>query len=180
MDEMDAVPSTASRWFAAQLKRNAFVQVERTLSLMGVRALAPKLQRITLRYGKRRSQLSLMFPGYLFVEGADETKLWRAIRATEGRARLLLNSSKQVKQVPPDFMDALLARYDFTGLPHQGQQLTAGASVSVISGPFSGLITKIEHVDEQQRIWILLDLLGAERRVEFQPKDLVPIKQRNQ
>ena len=77
-------------------------------------------------------------------------------------------------------MEALLARYDLAGLPHEGLELAAGTSVSVVSGPFSGLITQIEHVDEQQRIWILLDLLGAERRVAFQPKDLVPLKQRSQ
>lgn len=172
MIDWDAAMSDASPWFVAQLKRNAFIEAERTLKMVGVRVLAPKIQRVNLRYGKRRTQLSLMFPGYLFIEGRDQTKLWHAIRATEGRARLLLNSKRQPRQIPREFMEALLLKYDEAGLPVEAARLSAGAVVHVISGPFAGLIAQIEQVDEQQRVWILLELLGGERRVAFSATNL--------
>lgn len=160
-------------WYAANIKRNAFAQVERSLKLRGVNVFAPKLERSILRYGKRRQFVSLLFPGYVFVEGTEPVNLWSAIRATDGRARLVLDSKKHPTPVPSDFMEVLLSRYGSDGRGVVGDQLVAGTPVSVLSGPFAGLITRIEEVDEQQRIWILLELLGGERRVSMPPENLL-------
>ena len=175
MNNWEAGLSCASPWFVAQLKQNAFREAERTLNLAGVRVLAPKIKRVTRRYGKRCVQLSLMFPGYLFIEGSDQTKLWHGIRATEGRARLLLNSKRQPRQLPRDFMEALLLKYNAADVKAEAERLSAGDVVHVISGPFAGLITQIEQVDEQKRVWILLELLGGERRVSFTAANLLQV-----
>jgi transcriptional antiterminator RfaH len=170
---MDKTLVSPSAWYAANIKRNAFAQVERSLKLRGVNVFAPKLERSILRYGKRRQLVSLLFPGYLFVDCNEPANLWTAIRATEGRARLVLDSKNHPTPVPSNFMAMLLSRYSSDGNGVLGEELEVGNPVSVLSGPFAGLITKIEEVDEQQRIWILLDLLGGQRRVSMPPENLL-------
>lgn len=172
---MVARTEEADRWYAANIKRNAFGQVERRLCGQGLQVFAPKLVRPSTRYGKRRDVVSLMFPGYVFVKGCDTVRLWSAIRATEGQARLVLGNANQPKEVPCDFMSALLARSSADGRIVAGERLDEGARVNIVSGPFAGVITRIEAVDEQQRIWILLDLLGGARRIEVKPETLVRV-----
>ena len=75
--------------------------------------------------------------------------------------------------MPPEFMGALFARCDAEGRLRGTEELSAGARVSLISGPFAGLVSKIEQIDERERIWILLDLLGSSRRIMVSPKHLV-------
>lgn len=170
---MDTTSIGQFPWYAANIKRNAFAQVERSLKLRGINVFAPKLERRILRYGKRRQLVSLLFPGYVFVQGCEPVNLWGAIRATEGRARLVLNHKRHPTPVPSDFMAMLLSRYGSDGRGVVKDEFEAGTPVSVLSGPFAGLITRIEEVDDQQRIWILLELLGGERRVEMPPANLL-------
>lgn len=162
-------------WFATQIKRNAFAQAERSLTLNGLQVFAPKLERRILRYGKRRAVRSLLFPGYVFVTGDTEASLWQATRATEGLARLVLSATRELAPVPAEFMDALLARCDGEGCITPGDGLAAGSKVTLVSGPFAGLITRIEQIDEQKRIWILLELLGSARRVTLRPEHILPL-----
>ena len=172
---MSAGTAEAELWYAANIKRNAFSQVERRLCCHGLQVFAPKLVRPVMRYGKRRDVVSLLFPGYVFVKGCDSVMLWSAIRATEGQVRLVLGHANQPKEVPRDFMSALLARSSADGRIVAGERLDEGARVNIVSGPFAGVITHIEAVDEQQRVWILLDLLGGERRIEVKPETLMRV-----
>jgi transcription elongation factor/antiterminator RfaH len=163
------------RWFAVQVKRNLFVRAERELTRQSLRVFAPKLERQKLLYGKMRSFSSLMFPGYLFVEGDDDQHVWKSVRATDGLTRLVLGGNKTPAMVPEAFIKELLSPSDTEGKTETPSHLNAGDTVSFVSGPFAGLITQIHQVDETQRVWLLLDMLGSTRAVAVNPELLVKL-----
>lgn len=172
---MSETSEQVSRWYTAQIKRNAFMQAERSLTKYGVHVFAPKLERQVVRYGKKRAIKSLLFPSYIFLDGSDPQRLWAAVRATAGLARLVLSSSREPAVAPRDFIAELLARCDTTGRILRSEELASGDTVSVISGPFAGIVTRIEQVDEQERVWILLELLGSDRRIALKREHLVKL-----
>ena len=49
-------------------------------------------------------------------------------------------------------------------------------NAEITNGPFAQLIGKIEEIDADQRIWILLDILGTQTRVSINKLNLTPQK----
>ena len=47
-----------------------------------------------------------------------------------------------------------------------------GMNAAITNGPFAQLIGKIDEIDSNQRIWILLDILGNQTRVSVNQHDL--------
>ena len=45
-------------------------------------------------------------------------------------------------------------------------------NAEITNGPFAQLIGKIEEIDADQRIWILLDILGTQTRVSINKLNL--------
>ena len=172
---METLNRREARWFAVQVKRNLFAKAEKELSRYDLRVFAPKLERQKLHYGKMRSFVSLLFPGYLFVEGEDDQHVWNSIRATEGLTRLVLRDKYVPATVPQPFIDELLSRSDPDGKIISHGELKAGDNVSIVKGPFAGLVTQIHAVDEAQRIWILLDILGASRSVAVRQEQFLKL-----
>lgn len=170
---MTAMIAPDARWFAVQVKRNSFVKAEKELSRYALKVFAPKLERQKLHYGKMRSFVSLMFPGYLFVEGDDDQHVWKSIRSTDGLTRLVLRDKNVPATVPPAFIEELLSRSDPDGKIISQGHLKAGDHVSIVKGPFAGLVTQIHAVDEAQRVWLLLDILGASRSIAVRPEQVL-------
>jgi transcriptional antiterminator RfaH len=52
------------------------------------------------------------------------------------------------------------------------QKLKKGDQVNVLKGPFANFIATIETYDTDQRIYILMDLMGRKTRIQAAVKDL--------
>lgn len=57
---MSETSEQVSLWYTAQIKRNAFMQAERSLTRYGIHVFAPKLERQVVRYGKKRDRKSVV------------------------------------------------------------------------------------------------------------------------
>ena len=40
------------------------------------------------------------------------------------------------------------------------KQLTKGDAVQLLTGPFANYIAKVETIDAEQRVWVLMELMG--------------------
>lgn len=160
-------------YFAVVVRRNAFATAERSLTRQGLQVFAPKIEKPVRRFGKTIGMRSLLFPGYVFVKDPSDVLLWRAVRSTEGVARLVMGTAGRPSPLPNGFVEALKARCDDEDVLVTGDKLQVGEAVSIVSGPFAGFVSKIEHIDEQQRIWVLLDLLGSSRSISVPSAHLV-------
>ena len=124
------------------------------------------------RYLKRRRHArrietvaAPLFPRYLFVAIDVATQRWRAIQSTVGVVGLVRNG-EALAAVPPQIIAALRQREDEQGFVQMDDKprFAPGDKVRVIDGVFSNCFGMFEGND-QERVSILLDLLGRKVRV---------------
>ena len=64
-----------------------------------------------------------------------------------------------------------MSRYDLSGklLP-----IKKGDQVKVLKGPFADFIATVEKYESDQRIWILMDLMGRKTKIQTPLNTLQP------
>lgn len=107
-----------------------------------------------------------LFAGYIFIGGEPDCVPWRRIRTTPGVSQVIGSSARGPSKVPGHVVAGLLHRCDAQGLLQSESDLAAGDKIKIISGPFAEFVSTIEHIDSDERIHALLNLLGAQRRIE--------------
>lgn len=160
-------------WFAVQLKPNSFRIAERSLLRQNFVFCCPKIKKMTVKFGKPRVQISALFSGYMFIQVDKPNFNWRSISSTYGVSRVITNSLGAPSYLPSAFIKGLLKRCDAEGYILPPEILSEGDSVRFAQGALSQFIAKVERVDENKRIWLLLDILGGAREVEAKIEDLV-------
>ena len=107
-----------------------------------------------------------MFPRYVFVYLDPEKHQWRAIRSTVGVYNFLSHGNKPIP-VPAGVIDSIRYRENDQGLVIIGgdQCLNNGDKVRVTHGPMADKIGIFNHMDDQDRVFLLLDIMGREVRV---------------
>lgn len=164
--------SSASAWYAVQLKPNGDAIAKRNLIQQGIEIFAPVEAGIAKRgAGLVRVNKSL-FPGYLFVSFDREAIRWHTINSTYGVSRLVSFGSEGPAEVPGTLIAALRQRCDQDGRLIAAPQFETGDQVRLINGPFADFVGTIEELNAEQRIWVLLDVLGKGTRVAVKPTDL--------
>jgi len=165
--------SSSLFWCAVVVKRAAARMAEARLGVQGFPVFAPKTTQLRRSFGRITKEQRLLFPGYIFAAVDLENPKWRAIFHTPGVSRIIMGSANAPAFVPPSFMEDLMARCDESGNLVPADPFKSGDRVCVTSGPFAGIVTTIEKVDEEKRVWILLDILGGGRAVTVDPKALI-------
>ncbi len=154
-------------WFLAQFKPNCQHIAERNLQRQHFPVFLPQ-QMVTRRQrGRFVEALQPLFPGYLFVSFDPASGGWRKINATYGITRLVAFGSDPAP-VPPALVAELMARCDGEGQLQPPTAFAPGDSVRVTKGPFADFVARIEKLDSQERVWLLLDILGRPTRVSAQ------------
>ena len=157
------------RWYLVQCKPNAAQIAVRNLENQSFGTFLP-LQEITKRKGKIfQRQIRPLFPGYLFVQIDPGQGAWRQLNSTRGVARLVrLGAEPSV--VPNEIVKALMARCDTQSIFRQtselqSSQLHAGNQAQVTQGTFSGFIATISDIEPNNRIHILIDIMGQTTKI---------------
>jgi transcriptional antiterminator RfaH len=107
-----------------------------------------------------------LFPGYLFVATDICTQRWRCIHSTVGVSRLLCNGEVPAP-VPHELIASIELREDAQGHIRLGERLrfAAGDKVHIADGVFAACDGLFVSIVDQERVAILLNLLG--RKVRF-------------
>lgn len=156
---------STENWFVAQLKPQGMRQAKQNLARQGFKHFCPTRRESVLRSGKAVSRDVPLFPGYLFVQFDPNEPGWTSINATRGVSRLLLSTSRPTSPLPSQFMAGLMARCDELGAIVANPNLALGDTIRIVSGPFAETIGKIERVTDNERVQILMELMGQTTRV---------------
>ena len=160
-----------NHWYLTQFKPNSHRLAERNLNRQGFETLLP-MQEITRRKASRFvSDLKPLFPGYMFIKVTTEIAPWRKINSTIGVSRIVRFEGKP-KPLPLELVSALMLRCNASGEPLSAKCLRKGDSVEVFTGPFASFIATVDTIDPEQRIWILLDLMGQKTRMQVKAEQL--------
>ena len=124
----------------------------------------------TLKDGSVKEKQKKMFPGYILVEMIMTDDACYIVRNTPGVTWFIGSSGKGAKPTPllPQEIDRILANMGMTRMD-VNVELSVGTKVTIIDGPFKGMMGMIDSIDiENSRLTVLIDLFGQETPVEVE------------
>ena len=163
----------SKEWFVLQFKSNSHHIAAKNLNRQGFETFLP-LHDTTSRKISRFINISKpLFPGYMFIKFDRAESEWNKINSTYGVSRLITFNSVR-KSIPTIFINHLMKRYDLSGKLIPIQKLKKGDQVTVLTGPFANFIATVEKYEADQRIWILMDLMGRKTKI-ITPSDALKL-----
>ncbi len=154
-------------WYLIQIKRNSYRLAERNLNQQGFATFLP-LQDFTRRKGSKfLENLKPLFPGYMFVTLDLDEAPWQKINSTLGVSRLICQNGMPIS-VSTEIISALMSRCDNFGRLLPPTTLEIGDSVEIQSGVLANFVAKVETIDKNSRIWVLMDIMGRSTKVEVE------------
>jgi len=154
------------RWYVVQTQTHAENKAAAHLLRQEFSIYLPRYQKRRRHARKTEMVAAPLFPRYLFVGVDMATQRWRSIQSTFGVSRLVCNGDEPAA-VSASVVEALQRREDENGfvlLEHR-QRFSAGDHVRVIDGAFADCLGLFEGVRDDERVTLLLDLLGRKVRV---------------
>src|SRR5450631_3097649 len=165
--ETSSVTTIPSRhWYVAQTHVHAESKATLHLGRQGFEVYLPRYLK-QRRHARRVDTVAApLFPRYLFVSVDLATQRWHSIRSTVGITRLVTNGDVPAI-VPQAIIDGLRLREDADGFVQleRRARFASGDKVRVLEGAFCDYLGLFEGVSGQDRVAILLDLLGRKVRV---------------
>jgi transcriptional antiterminator RfaH len=73
---------------------------------------------------------------------------------------------KEPSAVPQELVSQLMLSCDTAGKFLTQPQLKPGDQVQITAGPFASFVAEIETLVPARRVWVLLDFMGGQTRVE--------------
>ena len=149
------------KWFAVftrpSQERRALVNLER----QGFACFLPEVK------NARRSRIEALFPRYLFLKALPGVQNLTPIRSTRG-VSTLVRFGERLATLPEGIVEAIRNRVDSeTGLVRLPRiALAQGDRVRVWAGPLAGMEAIFKAEKSQQRVLLLMELLGRQTTVE--------------
>lgn len=165
-----------TRWYAAHTQPHGEGRALANLAQQGFTAYLPRCRK-TRRHARRTESVAVpFFPRYLFVALDLDAQRWRAVNGTFGVAGLV-GSKDRPAALPDGLVEALRAREDDGGcipLAPSAARFAPGDAVRVVGGAFDNLEGLFEGLTDNDRVRVLLDLLGRKVRVFLAPDAVAP------
>ena len=159
--------SLDKKWFIAQIKPNSYDTAIQNLERQGFETFLPKMEITQRQKNKFLVKNVYVFPGYMFVCFKPHILSWTKINSTYGVSKIL-SFNKKPSEISSDLILELKKRYQIDSNPKQIDNLQKGDSIKFYAGPFVDLIAKVENVDKNNRIWVLLETMGGGHRLKLQ------------
>ena len=167
--------SNSKSWIVARNKPNqdkiALINLER----QNFEFFQPTFKTMSRRQNKFKEIIKPVFPGYIFIAINLEENNWHTINNTRGISRILVFGN-EIPLIRCELIKELQHRFSLNNDPKTADQFKIGMNAEITNGPFSKLIGKIDEIDTDQRIWMLLDILGNQTRVSINKLNLMPQK----
>ncbi len=134
------------------------------------RIVIPETTEVEVKDGVKKEKVKKMFPGYILVEMIMSDEAWYIVRNTPGVTGFIGSSGKGAKPTPllPQEIDRILVNMGMSRVNVE-DDLKVGDSVSIVDGPFKGMMGRVDNIDtENNRLNIIIDLFGQETSVDVE------------
>ena len=155
----------SKEWFILQFKSNSHRLAAKNLNRQGFETFLPLHDTTSRKLSRFINTSKPLFPGYMFIRFDRAESEWHKINNTYGVSHLITFNSI-LKSIPTIFVDHLMKRYDLSGKLIPIQKLKKGDHVTVLKGPFANFIATVEKYEADQRISILMDLMGRKTKIQ--------------
>ena len=155
----------SKEWFILQFKSNSHDLAAKNLTRQGFEIFLPLHDTTSRRSSRFMDASKPLFPGYMFIRFDRAESKWHKINNTYGVSRLITFNSI-LKSIPTTFVDSLMMRYDLSGKLLPIKKLEKGDHVTILKGPFTNFIATVEKYEADERICILMDLMGRKTKIQ--------------
>ena len=154
------------KWFIAQIKPNSYNSATQNLERQGFETFLPTMETTQRQKDKFIVKNEYVFPGYMFVCFEPHTLSWTKINSTYGVSKILA-FNKKPSEISSHLILELKKRYQVNTNQTKKVNLQEGDTIKFYAGPFVDLIAKVENVDKNNRIWVILEAMGRKHRVKL-------------
>lgn len=159
-------------WYLVYSKPRAEGQAAMHLERQGYHCYLPRLRVTRKVRGKLVGHVEPMFPRYLFISLDTSTDNWAPIRSTIGVTRLV-RFGVEPAVVPDSLIQVLMDREDEQGLLSPPRRVfEPGERVRIYEGPFKDYEAIFVARNSNERVIVLLQILGKDSRVAIDPAHL--------
>ena len=163
----------SKEWYILQFKPNSHHIATKNLNQQGFDTFLPLDDTTSRKASRFINTAQPLFPGYMFISFNKAETEWHRINNTYGVSRLVTFNSI-LKSIPTTFVDDLMMRFDLSGKLPPIKKFKNGDQVKVIKGPFANFVAKVETYETEQRIWVLMDLMGRTTKIQTYSNALRP------
>jgi transcriptional antiterminator RfaH len=158
--------SQRKKWYVVFTKPKREASAEENLRRQAFECFLPRIQQPRRRQNKRVVVAEPMFPRYLFVHVDVVQQNVAPIRSTFGVSGLV-RFGNELAVVPDPIIETLLIRADRENgvVSLKPPRFQAGDEVLLLEGSMAGIRGIFQATTGQERVVILLNLLGRENRV---------------
>ena len=163
------------RWYAIQTKPRQEEVAHLNLERQGFRVYLPRIQLKKRRGSKWQVVIEPLFPGYLFLNVDLDRDNIAPVRSTIG-VRAMVRFGVERVPVPDEVIEYLQRREAAAGAAsdESPNPFKPGDKVRILSGPFGGLEAVYEMDRSDDRVLLLIDMLGRQSRVKVAVDDVAP------
>ena len=161
-------------WYLLQTKPNAYATACKNLKRQGFDVFLPLIIKTTTKNGKFLDTKSPLFPGYLFMGSSIDIIPWKSVNGTRGISRAVTLDGVY-RSISAQIIEALQQRCDESGIFRSLNDIDLGDRAKIERGPFSEFVCSIDQIKDDQRAWVLIDLLQQQTRTEVSLDDVSKI-----
>jgi transcriptional antiterminator RfaH len=160
-------------WYLVHSKPSGEVLAQENLLRQGYEVYLPRLAQRVRRAGRWERRILALFPRYLFL-GLREKQSLSPVRSSVGVSSVV-RFGTSFAAVPDAIIRDLKSREDPFGLHHVApRNLVSGAAVTVTAGPFDGLQGIFEREAGDDRVVVLLNVLGQSASLQIPTEFVSP------
>ena len=154
-------------WFAVMTKPRAEAEAHVCLMRQGFETLFPRTRRTVRAASGMVVRTESLFPRYVFIRSDPSLQSLATVRSTRGVTTIVRFGLGEPARVPDEVITQIRARMDdddgFVRLA--APELLAGTKVRINEGPFSGLDAIFAAAHGDDRVRLLLTMMGSEREI---------------
>jgi transcriptional antiterminator RfaH len=150
-------------WFAIHAKPRREIFAAANVSALGIEILLPRVKVERLVGGAAQQGTKPLFPGYFFAQFCPEN-IFESVKAARGVLQVV-SSGRTPIPVQEELVREIQDRIQKDGLIRiRPQVLAPGIRVTIQSGPFEGMMGRVEReLDDRKRVAIFLEALFQAR-----------------
>lgn len=155
-------------WYVAHTHSKGEEIALKNLLTQGFVVFLPRYHRIRRHARKTDVVVAPLFPRYLFVELDLETDRWLSVESTRGIAYLVRQNGCPAA-LPQGIIESLHEQSNISDIvPLSSLEIfRPGTEVQILDGAFMGHKASYEKMADQDRVALLLNMLGRKVRIEL-------------
>ena len=152
------------RWYAVHTLPHREFGARAQLEAQSYMVYLPRHLKTVRHARKLRTVDAAFFPRYLFVQLDLTRDRWRSINGTFGVSAIITDRERPIP-VPAGIVEALQDRLATGAAAVRDDGLQVGQRVEVMVGPFASFVGELERFEGEERVRVLLQVMGAKAPV---------------